>query len=81
MFEKEYFFLDSNEKTDKTDIDNGDFNDIDIRELRNVNICSSNMYNSIIYLVLIGIIIFFVWFVLSRPYIQDEDLTAKTTPF
>ncbi len=78
MFEKEYFFVDEKEKIN---IDNGDFRDIDIRELRNINICSSNLYNSVIYLVLIGIIIFFVWFVSSRPYIQEENLTVKTTPF
>lgn len=72
MYKKDYF---DNSTKDE------DFNDIDIKELRNINICSSNIYNPTILIILVGIVLFFVWFVSTRSHIQEEDLTIKTTPF
>lgn len=73
MYEKDYF--------DNTGLNDGDFKDIDIRELRNVNICSPDIYNNVVLSSILIIILFFIWYAISRPYIQDEQLTAKTTPF
>jgi ABC-type uncharacterized transport system permease subunit len=75
MYKKDYFD-NSNREDDFEDIE-----DIDIKELRNINICSSNIYNNTIFIILGGIILFFVWYVSTRSYIQAEDLTIKTTPF
>jgi hypothetical protein len=75
MYKKDYF----DNSTREDDIE--DIEDIDIKELRNINICSSNIYNNTIFIILGGIILFFVWYVSTRSYIQDEDLTIKTTPF
>jgi hypothetical protein len=60
---------------------NTDFKDIDIRELRNLDVCSGTLYNGFTYLILGGIIAFFIIYLLKRPFIQENDLTEKTTPF
>ena len=75
MWKKEYFSNDNNTQN------NGDFKDIDIRELRNVNFFSNDLYNGIVYFILFIIIIFFIWLVSSRSFIQDEDMVKTTTPF
>ncbi len=73
MYKKDFF--------DNSNQDDGDFKDIDIRELRNVNICSPDIYNNVVLSSICIIILFFIWYAVSRPYIQDEDLIPKTTPF
>ncbi len=69
-----YSTVESNKKDDEV-------KDIDVRELRNLNICSSFLYNGFVYVVLIGIILFFVWYMIKRPFIDESQLTPKTTPF
>lgn len=73
MYKIDYF--------DNSGSDDGDFKDIDIRELRSVNICSPDIYNNVVLISICIIILFFIWYAISRPYIQDEQLTIKTTPF
>ena len=74
------YFNKNNEKNDLVK-KNDDVNDIDIRELRNLDVCSGTLYNGFIYVVLGGIIIFFIIYMIKRPFIQENDLTEKTTPF
>ncbi len=78
----EYFDSDNQTNNKNNTISkNDDVKDIDIRELRNLDVCSSTLYNGFIYVILGSIIIFFIIYIIKRPFIQENDLTEKTTPF
>ncbi len=77
----EYFNKENKNTQDEQTNTNTDFKDIDIRELRNLDVCSGTLYNGFTYLILGGIIAFFIIYMLKRPFIQENDLTEKTTPF
>ncbi len=77
----EYFNKENKNTQDEQINTNTDFKDIDIRELRNLDVCSGTLYNGFTYLILGGIIAFFIIYMLKRPFIQENDLTEKTTPF
>ncbi len=71
----EYFNKENKNTQDEQINTNTDFKDIDIRELRNLDVCSGTLYNGFIYLILGGIIAFFIIYMLKRPFIQENDLT------
>lgn len=78
----EYFDSDNQTNNKNNTVSkNYDIKDIDVRELRNLDVCSSTLYNGFIYVILGGIIIFFIIYIIKRPFIQENDLTEKTTPF
>ena len=48
----------------------------------NINFCSNPVYKTIVTLILVGIIIYFIWFVTRKKYWDDESLfETSSTPF
>jgi hypothetical protein len=69
---KENFF--TNIRLDPID----DINDL----VPNINFCSNPVYKTIVTLILVGIIIYFIWFVTRKKYWDDESLfETSSTPF
>jgi predicted negative regulator of RcsB-dependent stress response len=52
---------------------NDDDNDIDIQQMRDVKLCENTNYKIIINLIIIGIIIFFIWYVVRKNYVDDDE--------
>ncbi len=90
MYIKEYFinseqpnqnYTEQPNQNNNSNNQNNDVNDIDIREMRKINICDDKNYNTFVYLILGGIIIFFIWHMITSPFIKEDQLTKTSTPF
>jgi large-conductance mechanosensitive channel len=56
----------------ETKLNHDDNNDIDIQQMRDIKLCNEN-YTIIINFILISIIIFFLWYILRKNYMDDEQ--------
>lgn len=53
------------------------------KKIENIEYCSNPVYKTIVFLILMGILIYFIWFVSRKRYFEDNeyvDMTV-TTPF
>lgn len=51
-------------------------------KLKDINYCSNPVYKSIVFLILLGILIYFIWFVIRKQYNDDIDVSdLVSTPF
>jgi hypothetical protein len=53
------------------------------KQIDNINYCSNPVYKTIVFTILLGILIYFIWFVTRKKYNDDTGTTASTpsTPF
>ncbi len=50
------------------------------KQIDNINYCSNPVYKTIIFTILLGILIYFIWFVIRKQYSDDMNNTG-TPPF
>lgn len=52
-------------------------------KFENIEYCSNSTYKIIITIILVGILIYFIWFVSRKKYFEDSEYITKTnsTPF
>lgn len=50
-------------------------------KINDIEFCSNPVYKPIVYLILFGIIIYFIWFILRKKYSYNGDETIISTPF
>lgn len=53
------------------------------KKVEDIDYCSNPVYKSVVFLILAGIIIFFIWFVSRKRYFEDNEYndTLVSTPF
>lgn len=53
------------------------------KQIENIEYCSNPVYKTIIFLILVGILIFFIWFVSRKRYFEDNEYNdiSTSTPF
>lgn len=53
-----------------------------LNKINEINYCSNPMYKTTVFLILLGILIYFIWFVSRKQYTDDIDISEiVSTPF
>lgn len=50
------------------------------KKIENIDFCSNPVYKTIVFLIILGILIYFIWFVSRKNYLDDNDIEVST-PF
>jgi len=52
-------------------------------KIENIKYCSNPIYKSIVFIILVGILIYFIWFISRKKYFEDKDYFDEitSTPF
>jgi hypothetical protein len=52
------------------------------KKISNIEYCSNPIYKSTVYIILVGILIYFIWFISRKKYSEDNEYNNNTTtPF
>lgn len=53
------------------------------KKIENIDYCSNPIYKIVVFLILVGILIYFIWFVSRKRYFEDNEynMISVSTPF
>ena len=52
------------------------------KKIDNVEYCSNPIYKSVVFVILVGILLYFIWFISRKKYYEDDDIyNIRSTPF
>jgi hypothetical protein len=66
-------------KSDKSDKNNKNNKSLR-KQIDNINYCSNPVYKTIVFTILLGILIYFIWFVTRKKYTDNDVNNGKPFP-